>query len=84
MVGSPRPGDVVSLDARHLLIDRRVVGTVGGGNVPQRDIPRIMELVRAGRLDLAKLVSQRLPLERVQEAFTALEEGKLARSVVVL
>ena len=83
MVGSPRPGDEISLDARHLLIDRRVVGTVGGGNVPQRDIPRIMELVRAGRLDLAKLVSQRLPLDRVSEAFQALEEGRLARSVIV-
>ena len=84
MIGAPPLGAELILDARQLFTDRTLVGTVGGGNVPQRDIPRIAELWRSGRLELAKLVSQRLPLERVNEAFTALEEGQLARSVVVL
>ena len=83
MIGAPPLGAELILDARQLFTDRTLVGTVGGGNVPQRDIPRIAELWRSGRLDLARLVSQRLPLERVNEAFAALEEGQLARSVVV-
>jgi alcohol dehydrogenase len=48
-----------------------------------RDIPRIVELWRSGRLELGKLVSQQLPLERVNEAFAALEQGRLARSVIL-
>jgi S-(hydroxymethyl)glutathione dehydrogenase/alcohol dehydrogenase len=83
MVGSPPDGAELVIEARQLFWDRALVGTVGGGNVPQRDIPRIAELYRAGKLELAKLVSQRLPLERANEAFRALEEGKLARSLVV-
>jgi Zn-dependent alcohol dehydrogenase len=83
MVGSPPPGEDISVDGRALFAGRRLLGCVGGGNVPQRDIPRVAELYRAGRLELAKLVSQRLALERVNEAFDALEEGVLARSVVV-
>lgn len=83
MIGAPPVGAELGLDARMLFSDRTLAGTLGGGNVPQRDIPRIVELWRSGRLDLAKLVSQRLPLERVNEAFAALEEGRLARSVVV-
>jgi S-(hydroxymethyl)glutathione dehydrogenase/alcohol dehydrogenase len=83
MVGSPPDGAELVIEARQLFWDRALVGTVGGGNVPQRDIPRIAELHRSGRLELAKLVSQRLALERVNEAFDALEEGVLARSVVV-
>lgn len=83
MIGSPPEGAQIAVDARHLFSDRSLVGTLGGGNVPQRDIPRIAELHRSGRLDLEKLVSQRLPLERVNEAFAALEEGRLARSLVV-
>jgi S-(hydroxymethyl)glutathione dehydrogenase / alcohol dehydrogenase len=84
MIGAPPLGAELILDARQLFTDRTLVGTVGGGNVPQRDIPRIAELWRSGRLELARLVSQRLPLERVNEAFAALEDGQLARSVVVL
>jgi Zn-dependent alcohol dehydrogenase len=83
MVGSPPDGAELVIEARQLFWDRALVGTVGGGNVPQRDIPRVAELYRAGKLELAKLVSQRLPLERANEAFDALEEGKLARSLVV-
>ena len=84
MVGSPPDAAELVIEARQLFWDRALVGTIGGGNVPQRDIPRIAALYRAGRLELAKLVSQRLPLELANEAFHALEEGKLARTVVVL
>jgi S-(hydroxymethyl)glutathione dehydrogenase/alcohol dehydrogenase len=84
MIGAPPEGAELTLDARQIFSDRTLVGTLGGGNVPMRDIPRIVELWRSGRLQLDKLVSQRLPLERVNEAFAALEQGRLARSVVLL
>ena len=58
------------------------IGTTGGGNIPARDIPRLMQLYQQGRLDLERLVTQRLPLERVNEAFTALESGQGARTVI--
>ena len=83
MVGAPPDGAQLAFEARQLFWDRALVGTVGGGNVPQRDIPRLMELYLRGRLDFAKLVSQRLPLARVNEAFEALEQGELARTLVV-
>jgi S-(hydroxymethyl)glutathione dehydrogenase/alcohol dehydrogenase len=41
-----------------------------------------MKLYQAGRLDLERLVSQRIPLARVNEAFSALERGEGARTVV--
>jgi S-(hydroxymethyl)glutathione dehydrogenase/alcohol dehydrogenase len=83
MIGAPPEGAELALDARQLFSDRTLAGTLGGGNVPMRDIPRIVELCRSGRFDLGKLVSQRLPLERVNEAFAALEQGELARSVIL-
>lgn len=84
MVGAPPPGTRVSIDSRTLFADRRLLGCTGGGNVPARDIPRIMQLFQQGSLDLAKLVSQRLPLDRVGEAFDALRSGELARTVIEL
>ncbi len=82
MVGSP-PADVdIRIDGRALFADRRLLGCTGGGNVPARDIPRIMDLYRQGSLRLEELVSQRLPLARVNEAFDALRSGELARTVI--
>ena len=82
MVGAPPPGSTVTIDSRVLFSDRKLLGCLGGGNIPARDIPRIMNLYKRGALDLEKLVSQRLPLDRVNEAFEALERGELARTVV--
>ena len=70
------------MDGRLLFSDRRLLGTTGGGNVPARDIPRLMDFYLQGSLNLEKLVSQTLSLEQVNDAFEALREGKLARSLV--
>lgn len=83
MVGSPPPGSTIPIDGRSLFSERRLVGCTGGSNVPARDIPRIMSLYASGRLKLDELVSQRLSLDDFAAAFTALEAGTVARSVIV-
>ncbi|MBW2268566.1 MAG: Zn-dependent alcohol dehydrogenase [Deltaproteobacteria bacterium] len=82
MVGAPPPSATITIASRTLFSDRRLLGCLGGQNIPARDIPRIMRLYQQGALNLEKLVSQKLPLERVNEAFAALQDGELARSVV--
>ena len=84
MVGSPPGGEDIKVDGRTLFSDRRLLGCTGGKNIPARDIPRIMRFYQQGILNLEALVSQRIPLERVNEAFDALKTGKLARTVVDL
>jgi S-(hydroxymethyl)glutathione dehydrogenase/alcohol dehydrogenase len=84
MVGAPPGGAQVSIDARLLFSDRRLLGCTGGGNIPQRDIPRIIELYRRGRIKLDELIGQRLELDDVDQAFTTMRTGEVARSVVAL
>jgi S-(hydroxymethyl)glutathione dehydrogenase/alcohol dehydrogenase len=84
MVGSPPGGADISVDGRLLFADRRLLGCMGGSNIPQRDIPRIIELYRQGRIKLTELIGQRLALEDVNDAFVAMRTGDVARSVVTL
>jgi S-(hydroxymethyl)glutathione dehydrogenase/alcohol dehydrogenase len=84
MVGSPPSGTKIPIDGRSLFSERRLLGTMGGSNVPGRDIPRIVALYQAGKLPIDTLISQRLPLDRVHEAFAAAEAGTVARSVIVM
>jgi S-(hydroxymethyl)glutathione dehydrogenase / alcohol dehydrogenase len=82
MVGSPGPGSVIPIAGTTLFMGRRLSGCVGGDNIPARDIPRTMGLYRSGRLDLDRLVSQRLPLDRFDDAVAAAVAGTVARSVI--
>lgn len=84
MVGSPPPGAVIPVDGRVLFGERRLMGCVGGSNVPARDIPRIVDLYRNGALLLDELVSARFPLSDAASAFAAAEQGEVARGVVIV
>lgn len=83
MVGSPPAGTQIPLDSRSLFNERRLVGCVGGGNVPARDIPRIFDLYRLGLLHLDELVSTRHQLDDFAAALGETERGEVARSVVL-
>ena len=84
MVGSPPPGASIHVDGRALFGERRLLGTTGGRNVPERDIARIARLYSAGDLDLDTLRSTTHPLDEFDLAIAETERGEVARSVVMI
>jgi S-(hydroxymethyl)glutathione dehydrogenase/alcohol dehydrogenase len=56
---------------------------VYGNSDPARDLPVLAEHVRAGRLDLASLVTERIQLEGIPGAFENMVAGKGGRALVV-
>jgi Zn-dependent alcohol dehydrogenase len=83
LVGIPRADTVVPLPALTVpRMERRVLGSIYGSARPERDFPRILDLYRTGRLPLDRLVSHRLPLESVDEAFALMNSGEALRVVL--
>ncbi|MFJ6796317.1 Zn-dependent alcohol dehydrogenase [Streptomyces sp. NPDC091268] len=62
---------------------RTLTGCVYGNSDPVRDLPVIAEHVRAGRLDLGAMVTDRITLDGIPAAFDAMLAGKGGRSLVV-
>ena len=81
-VGSTPPGSTITITMSTLFQSRRLLGCMAGGNVPRRDLPRIFELYRTGKLDLDLLIGARVPIDRVDEAIATAESGEVARAVV--
>jgi S-(hydroxymethyl)glutathione dehydrogenase / alcohol dehydrogenase len=54
-----------------------------GSNRFPVDMPRLVDFYMSGKLKLDELISQRIKLEQVNEAFTEMKKGELARSVIV-
>lgn len=55
-----------------------------GDCLPERDFPMLIDLYEQGRLPLEKFVTERVGLGDVEDAFSAMEAGKVLRSVVEL
>lgn len=62
---------------------RTLTSTVYGNSDPAADIPALADHVVAGRLDLASLVTHRVGLHGVPEAFERMRRGEGGRSLVV-
>jgi len=85
LIGIPREDAVLPLPALSIpRMERRVLGSIYGSSRPERDFPLILDLYRRGRLPLDKLVSHRLPLERIDDAFALLRNGEARRAVLAL
>ncbi len=83
-VGLPDPSQELSIPAVSLVAEERTLkGSYLGSCVPARDIPRFVELYRAGRLPVDRLLSHRLALGDVNEGFDRLARGEAVRQVIV-
>lgn len=85
MVGAAPIDDVVSVSpAATMFTEKRLVGSLLGSCWAPRDIPRLVELWRSGRLDLDAMVTARRPLEEINEAIDDLEAGRGLRTVMMI
>ena len=54
-----------------------------GDCLPTRDFPMLIDLYKQGRLDLDRFVSATITIDEVEDAFDAMHNGDVLRSVVV-
>lgn len=81
--GLPHPSARLAVPIVQLVAEeRRLLGSYIGTAVPARDVPRLVELYRRGRLPIDRLMSGRLPLEQINEAFDRLAQGTAIRQIV--
>ena len=84
LVGMPPENTDIAFDVLDLCYRGiTVIASNYGGGVPARDFPRYAALYLAGRLPLDSLVSNRIALTEVNEAFEAMRSRSDARSVIV-
>ena len=83
IIGMIPQGVKIELDGASFLRERRIQGSSMGSNHFRVDMPRYVDFYLQGRLKLDELVSRRLTLEDVNEAFKYMKEGSVARSVMM-
>lgn len=84
LVGAGPLTDAISIEPAVVFMatERRVVGSFLGSSNSPRDIPLLLKLWRAGRLDLEGMITRRRPLSEVNEAFDDLRATRGLRTVL--
>jgi S-(hydroxymethyl)glutathione dehydrogenase/alcohol dehydrogenase len=82
IIGNARHGEKLEIDPKELNQGKRLLGTWGGDNTPDRDYPRYCKLIASGRLDLGPLLAGGYGLADVNRALEDLERAKVARPLL--
>ena len=64
------------------LTEKKLIGCLLGSCNGRRDIPRLLSLWKAGRLDLEGMITDRRPLDEINEAFDDMTAGRGLRTVL--
>jgi S-(hydroxymethyl)glutathione dehydrogenase/alcohol dehydrogenase len=84
VVGIGGKDDQVAFSALEIFyFGRTLSGCVYGNSDPAKDLPVLAEHVRAGRLDLSAMVTDRIGLDGIPGAFDAMRAGRGGRALVV-
>ncbi|MDT5173114.1 MAG: S-(hydroxymethyl)glutathione dehydrogenase / alcohol dehydrogenase [Mycobacterium sp.] len=80
-------GSVVETDvslnlALLTLMQKRLQGTIFGGGNPQHDIPLLLSMYQAGRLNLDDMVTRRYSLDQINDGYRDMLEGRNIRGII--
>ena len=83
IIGMIPVGTKIELEGSDFLGEKRIQGSLMGSNRFPVDMPRFVDFYMTGKLKLDEMISQRIPLEGVNDALDELKRGEVARSVIV-
>jgi S-(hydroxymethyl)glutathione dehydrogenase / alcohol dehydrogenase len=83
IIGVAGAGQEISTRPFQLVTGRVWKGTAFGGARGRTDVPKIVDWYMDRKIAIDPLITHTMPLERINDAFSLMHEGKSIRSVVV-
>ena len=82
IIGVAGAGQEISTRPFQLVTGRSWRGTAFGGARGRTDVPKIVDWYMEGKINIDDLITHVIPLERINDAFDLMHEGKSIRTVV--
>jgi len=81
-IGSMLDTDVTLNLSMLTLLQKNLQGTIFGGGNPHHDIPQLLSMYQAGRINLDDMVTRQYQLEQINEGYKDMLEGRNIRGVI--
>lgn len=82
IVGVAGAGQEISTRPFQLVTGRVWKGTAFGGAKGRTDVPKIVDWYMDGKIDIDSLVTQVMPIDKINEAFDLMHKGEVIRTVL--
>ena len=82
IIGVAAAGEEISTKPFQLVTGRTWKGTAFGGAKSRRDVPKIVDWYMDGKINIDDLITEVMPIDRINEAFDKMHRGEGIRTVV--
>jgi S-(hydroxymethyl)glutathione dehydrogenase / alcohol dehydrogenase len=82
IIGVAGAGQEIATRPFQLVTGRVWKGTAFGGARGRTDLPKLVDWYMDGRIEIDRMITHKLPLERINEAFDLMHAGESIRTVV--
>ncbi|MGK7918265.1 MAG: S-(hydroxymethyl)glutathione dehydrogenase/class III alcohol dehydrogenase [Prochloraceae cyanobacterium] len=82
VIGVAGAGEEISTRPFQLVTGRVWQGTAFGGARGRTDVPKIVDWYMEGKINIDDLITHVMPLEKINDAFELMHQGKSIRSVI--
>ena len=82
LVGVPNKGDNISIYSLPLHFNKVLKGSHGGDAIPDVEIPRYINLMKAGKMTLDNLITHEFKLDEINKALDLFRSGEAGRIIV--
>ena len=82
IIGVAGAGEEIATRPFQLVTGRVWRGTAFGGAKGRSDVPKIVDWYMEGKINIDDLITHKMPLEQINDAFDLMHEGESIRSVV--
>ncbi|KAH7725010.1 Protein H24K24.3 a [Aphelenchoides avenae] len=82
LIGVPLKGAQLNFNPMEFIVGKRLTGCVYGGLKCREDLPKLCYYYKAGKMPLENLISHRLKLDDINQAFDLLHSGEGLRTVM--
>lgn len=83
LVGVPRHNQDINIHSLPLHFGKNIIGSHGGESVPNKDIPRYLNLFNNGVWNINGIVSDRFTLEEINYAIKLMRDGKTTGRIII-
>jgi S-(hydroxymethyl)glutathione dehydrogenase/alcohol dehydrogenase len=82
IIGVAGAGEEIATRPFQLVTGRVWRGSAFGGARGRSDVPRFVDWYMSGKIAIDELITEQLPLERINDAFASMHEGRGVRTVI--
>ena len=82
LVGVPKKGENINIYSLPLHFNKQLTGSHGGDAIPDIEIPRLINLMKAGKMTLDGLITHEFSLDEINIALDTMRKGDCGRILI--